>query len=135
MLSTIFAKIRLSEVLSVGIGGFLGVICRHMLSVTVRVIWPDNRFPIATFVVNMLGCLLIGWVVGLFDSKYAGSDTLRLVLIVGFLGGFTTFSSFALESLQLIKSGQIALAMFNVGIKVVLGMILVAVGFSLSKLL
>ncbi|WP_367898422.1 fluoride efflux transporter CrcB [Leptospira sp. WS58.C1] len=88
--------------LLVGLGGFFGSVCRYMISQT----FPKDSglFPISTFVVNILGSLLIGVFYGLAQGKI--SEEVRLFATVGFCGGFTTFSAFALENLKLLQSGS-----------------------------
>ncbi|TGK35692.1 fluoride efflux transporter CrcB [Leptospira andrefontaineae] len=90
------------NLLIVGLGGFLGSVCRYMISQTI----PKDFgiFPLSTFVVNIAGSLLIGIFFGLSQGKI--SEEIRLFATVGFCGGFTTFSAFALENLKLLQSGS-----------------------------
>ncbi|MEI1276868.1 fluoride efflux transporter CrcB [Leptospira venezuelensis] len=88
--------------LIVGLGGFLGSICRYMISQTIPK--ESGPFPLSTFTVNILGSLLIGIFYGLSQGKI--SEEVRLFATVGFCGGFTTFSTFALENLKLLQSGN-----------------------------
>ncbi|PJZ77531.1 fluoride efflux transporter CrcB [Leptospira neocaledonica] len=88
--------------LIVGLGGFLGSVCRYMISQTIAK--ESSPFPISTFTVNILGSLLIGIFYGLSQGKI--SEEIRLFATVGFCGGFTTFSAFALENLKFLQSGS-----------------------------
>lgn len=91
-------------------------------------------FPIGTFSVNMLGCLLIGFLGEL--ATFAGwfSPELRLLAFVGLLGGFTTFSSFGFETMQLIRNGHYIHAALNMILQTLLGLLFVYVGVYLAKL-
>ncbi|PJZ25767.1 camphor resistance protein CrcB [Leptospira hartskeerlii] len=90
------------NLLIVGLGGFLGSVCRYAISQTIAK--ESGLFPISTFAVNIVGSLLIGVFYGLSQGKV--SEEVRLFATVGFCGGFTTFSAFALENLKLLQSGS-----------------------------
>ncbi|TGK09720.1 fluoride efflux transporter CrcB [Leptospira selangorensis] len=90
------------NLLLVGLGGFLGSVCRYMISQTISK--DSGSFPLSTFAVNIIGSLLIGVFYGLSQGKI--SEDIRLFATVGFCGGFTTFSTFALENLKLLQSGN-----------------------------
>lgn len=87
-----------------------------------------------TFIVNLVGCLLIGFLAGLGVSKQWLTPSLRIFLFAGILGGFTTFSAFGLESFMLLKGSQWVLGLLNILGQVILGIILVAVGNRLGML-
>ncbi|KFN48710.1 fluoride efflux transporter CrcB [Arenimonas composti] len=91
----------------VGLGGALGAIARYGVSLALA--GSAARFPWPTFAVNVLGCLLIGLVAGVL-ARAPDGDTLRLFVVTGVLGGFTTFSAFGLETLTLMRRGDAALA-------------------------
>jgi CrcB protein len=89
-------------ILYIGIGSFSGGIARFLISKYVQ----DKvmlSFPFGTFIVNVLGCFIIGMLYGLFDAGHLMNNNLRLFLTVGFCGGFTTFSTFMNENYQLLK--------------------------------
>ena len=123
----------LNDLLFIGCGGFLGAVCRYMISVGTRLCLPLSAFPIGTFIANMLGCFLIGLAAGLIEHKNWWPEHIRLMIMVGFLGGFTTYSSFANETWQLLKTDQIMLAFLNIGLKVMIGIFLVGLGYALAK--
>ena len=118
------------EIFLVGAGSFVGGALRYTVSLPLK---SSGGFPWATFAVNLLGCLAIGLLWGLFSRYSNVSQQLVLFLSVGFCGGFTTFSTFSKESLQLIQSGNwTCLALYVAG-SVVLGILLVAAGYQISK--
>ncbi|CAG5081587.1 fluoride efflux transporter CrcB [Parvicella tangerina] len=112
------------------LGGGLGSLARYGVSVGLENYKPNN-FPIATLVANVLSCLVIGIVAYAFSSKFQ-SDEMKALILIGFCGGFSTFSTFSNETLQLMKNGQFAIAIANILISLVL-CIAVLYAFSLSK--
>ena len=115
--------------LAIAAGGALGSVARHGVNVLVHGRWPLLRFPLATLIVNVLGCLVIGVLAGLVMSDRI---TLRFYwrefLFVGILGGFTTFSTFGLDTLTLARAHSTSAAMWNVAGQVVLGLLAVRLG-------
>ena len=125
----------MKEILLVGLGGFLGSAARYKLGGLVLHLAGQGRFPFGTFTVNILGCLLIGGLMGAADRyNVLGPDT-RLFLIVGLLGGFTTFSAFGLEAMELMRRGDLGIAMLYAGASVVLGIAAVWLGFKFVSIL
>jgi fluoride exporter len=120
----------LGDILLVLIGGGIGSTCRYLVSSSAGRLFGDS-FAWGTLVVNLLGCLLIGFFVGLFDRAIL-SRAYRLILVTGFLGGFTTFSSFSLESIRMILDGSLAKGIANIGINVLLGLALTLTGLFAS---
>src|SRR4051812_35869751 len=102
------------EVLLVGIGSFIGGVARYLVSGWALHTFTSWRLPIGTFVVNFVGCLLIGLIAGLSEHRHIISSEFRLFLITGMLGGFTTFSAFGYETIFLIRSGAVDVAALNV---------------------
>jgi CrcB protein len=118
----------------IGFAGFAGTLMRYWLSD-----WTARRygetFPTGTLVVNMLGCFLAGLLFYLMFDRYLVSPTVRTVVLIGLLGGFTTFSSFGLQTFTLLRDGELALALFNIAISNIGGLLMVWVGYSLAKIL
>jgi CrcB protein len=91
-------------------------------------VFDNPWFPYGTLVVNVLGCLVIGFLAGLAETRAAFTPETRLFLFVGVLGGFTTFSSFALETLSLARDTQQVAALINIGLQLTLGLLAVWIG-------
>ncbi|MBP0131477.1 MAG: fluoride efflux transporter CrcB [Nitrospira sp.] len=116
----------------IGAGGFLGSILRYLMSGFAQSLSQSTVFPYGTLAVNMLGCLCIGFLSRLCTSSaLIGADT-QAFLVVGILGGFTTFSAFGNETMNLIREGEAALALLNVGAQVLLGLGAVWFGYTLA---
>lgn len=116
----------------VGVGGFLGSVARYAVAVALAGHPVQSRFPLATFAVNLLGCALIGVLAGLWERHPFLDPRLRLFLITGVLGGFTTFSAFGLETLGLLRDGKVAMAGLYIMSSVLLGVLAVWIGFRLA---
>lgn len=118
--------------LLVGLGGGVGSIFRYLVSVlTAKHI--HTVFPWATFVVNILGCLMIGLLIGYFEKQQALNNDLKFLFVTGFCGGFTTFSAFAIENLKLFQTGQHFTAFTYIVLSAVLGIIAVGGGMLFVK--
>ncbi|MBO6536346.1 MAG: fluoride efflux transporter CrcB [Balneolaceae bacterium] len=128
-------KPTLINLLAIGSGGFIGSIARYLLSTAVQNQLKPEQFPIGIFVVNILGCLLIGFLAGLFELKSWMNVELRLFVFVGLLGGFTTFSTFANDTFLLGKQGEMLAALINSGGQVLVGLLCVWLGYLLTRLL
>lgn len=111
----------LNHLFLVGLGGFVGSGLRFVVSGLVHRLVPFALFPWGTLVVNVLGCLAIGFLGGLLEYRGAVSPGARLFLMIGLLGGFTTFSTFAFETFALAEDAQAARALLNVLLQIVLG--------------
>jgi CrcB protein len=127
----------MSSILSIAFAGMLGVLLRYFIST-----WLDERlgnaFPWGTMAVNLLGCFLAGCVFQLmFERSITGEvhtdPWLRNALMVGFLGGFTTFSAYSVQSLILLRDNQWLAAALNVGVSNIAGIALAWAGYSLSR--
>ena len=116
--------------LLVALGGAIGSVSRFKLSGLVLHHTIDWRFPAGTFAVNVLGCLLAGILAGLAEKQHFFDADVRLLVFTGFLGGFTTFSAFGLETMNLIKRGDVAVASANVLLSVVVGLLALWLGLS-----
>jgi len=122
----------IKEIICVGIGGGIGSIFRYLTSFYSQKIFPGD-YPWGTFLVNMIGCLVIGLLLGLIEKERMLFPQMRQLLIVGFCGGFTTFSSFAAENIRLIQSGQLMLVLLYTTASVLLGLAAVGLGLYLVK--
>ena len=119
--------------LAIAVGGALGSVARHGVNVLVHDRWPLMRFPLATLAVNVAGCLIIGVLAGLVMSeRIALRFYWREFLFVGILGGFTTFSTFGLDTITLVRTGAMSSAAWNVIAQVGLGLIAVQLGMLLT---
>jgi CrcB protein len=125
-------KQALLQAAAVGAGGFFGALARYGLSGWVHRQTLLAGFPYGTLLVNLIGCLLIGVVVGLAESKELFGPEFRNFILVGLLGGFTTFSTFGYETFALIQDADYARAAISVGLHVVLGLTLVWFGYALA---
>ena len=122
----------IKSILIVGCGSFIGGALRFLVS-TLMKNESASSFPIGTLLVNILGCFLIGVIYGLFVRYSTTSHMLCLLLTTGFCGGFTTFSTFANESLQMLQAGNVAGFIGYVAASVLLGILLVLFGYNLVK--
>ena len=119
--------------LAIAVGGALGSVARHGVNVLVHGRWPMARFPFATLIVNVAGCLIIGLLAGLLMSeRLALRFYWRECLFVGILGGFTTFSTFGLDTITLARTHSMSAALWNVTAHVVIGLLAVQAGIVLG---
>lgn len=119
-------------ILLIGIGGGVGSIFRYLTSLLVTKYF-QSYYSLATLLVNIIGCLLIGLLIGIFDKQEIINHDIRLLLITGFCGGFTTFSAFASENFHLFQSGNSLAAYLNIGLSVFVGLFAVWLGVNLIK--
>ncbi|VXC28216.1 putative fluoride ion transporter CrcB [Pseudomonas sp. 8AS] len=120
-------------VIAVALGGMAGTLLRFFTSNWVSANWPQHFYG-ATLAVNIVGCLLIGYLYGLFLLRPEVPLEVRAGLIVGFLGGLTTFSSFSLDTLRLLESGQAPLAIGYALLSVLGSLLATWAGLTLTKL-
>lgn len=125
----------LRTLLLVGTGGFIGSVLRYLLSSYVQQLSKSLQFPFGTLAVNVVGCVLVGFLAELADQRSLISDETRGFLIVGILGGFTTFSAFGNETMNLLRSGEPWLAFGNILGHITLGLFSVWLGYSIASLL
>ena len=122
------------KILLIGVAGLMGTLSRYWLSG-----WADQRwgatFPIGTLGVNLIGCLAVGFLFHATEEKYLIDPAVRSAVLVGFLGGFTTFSSFAVQSFNLMRDGEVFYAGANILVSNVAGLILVWTGYAMSRAL
>lgn len=119
--------------LLVGAGGAVGAIVRHALNHVIHQRSLASVFPIGIFLINVLGSAVIGLIAGLLAAgRFEWSYSARTFVLVGVLGGFTTFSSFSLDTLALVRDGHVELALWNVAGQVGLSLLGVWAGFRLG---
>lgn len=123
-----------SQVLLVGTGGFVGAVLRYAVSGIVQQSTGSSEFPFGTVVVNVSGCLAIGFLAGVAETRQLLSADVRLFLLIGMLGSFTTFSTFGYETLALLRDGALLRAAANVTLQVGLGLTAAWGGLVLSRL-
>jgi len=119
-------------ILLVGLGGGIGSILRYLTSVVINKNF-STTFPLATFVINMLGCFIIGILVSLMDKQPWAGDNFKYFFVTGFCGGYTTFSTFANENVSLMNSNHSFIAFAYIAASVVAGLIAVWCGMVLGK--
>lgn len=118
--------------LLVGLGGAAGSILRYLTGYAADK-WVGAGFPVGTLIVNILGSFLIGLTIGLLDRYTVPNPELKYLLVVGFLGGFTTFSAFTYENVNLLQTGNITTSLLYMMGSVVAGLAAVWVGFALTR--
>jgi CrcB protein len=116
----------------VGATGAIGVLLRFAFGERLSRL-SNGAFPWQTFAVNVLGCLAIGVIAGAIDRGFSVSSSIRIAIMVGFLGGFTTFSSFALEAVRLMQGTQWTLGVGYVLVSNFAGLLAVLLGYQLSS--
>ena len=124
----------LKTILLVGFGGFAGSVARYFVS-RLNLSIDFYSIPIGTLTVNIVGSFIIGFLVGIADKSMLMTHEFRLLLMVGFCGGFTTFSSFTNENLMLMHNGQLLSILLYTGISIFFGFIAVYLGFVTSNML
>lgn len=118
------------SILLIGFGGALGSICRYLLGQWITKMNSSN-FPLGTFTVNIIGSFIIGIFIAYFSNT--SQSSVKLFLISGFCGGFTTFSAFTAENINLIQSGQWSTAFIYTLCSLVLGIVAVFLGINMMR--
>ncbi|MEK7833422.1 MAG: fluoride efflux transporter CrcB [Acidobacteriota bacterium] len=126
----------MTKLLLVLLGGAIGTGCRFgLVNLMALVLREPPKYPYATFFINITGSLAIGFLAELFDARMPVSPELRAMLLVGVLGGYTTFSSFSLETLNLIRDNKPGAALIYSAGSVVLGLLATWTGVQLARLI
>lgn len=125
----------MTNILLVGAGGFIGSALRYLASGYVQQSTKSIDFPYGTLAVNVIGCFIIGLLAQLAESRGVFTSESRLFVFTGILGGFTTFSSFGNETLNLARDSQMMNALANIGANVIIGLLAVWLGRTVSYLI
>jgi fluoride exporter len=123
---------NVSSFLLVGIGGFFGSIARFVTSRSIDA-KLNSIFPYGTFAVNIIGSFLVGFVIAWASKKIDGGENIRLLFATGFCGGFTTFSAFAFENLNLVQQRAPGTAILYISVSLIAGVLAAHAGMSLGK--
>jgi fluoride exporter len=122
----------MANYLIIGLGGFLGAIARYIVALWIGQRW-GRTFPLGTFAINISGCFLISLLMSLLTEKFMVNPQLRLFLVVGFLGAYTTFSTFEYETGTLVRDGEWSIALANVLLSVIVGFVALKAGEYIAK--
>ncbi len=122
----------IKSILIVGFGGGIGSILRYLTTFYAAKFFP-LKFPIGTFAVNFLGCFLVGLLLGYFEKNNLVNSDLKLLFVTGFCGGYTTFSAFGYENINLFQSNNTLLAFAYIGASLIFGLLAVWLGLFLAK--
>ena len=123
----------MDRVLWAGAGGFFGAALRYALGTTLARAKGGSTFPWETLVINVIGCLAIGVLGTLADSRGLITGTARVFIIAGILGGFTTYSAFGYETFQLLRNGHAAAAFGSIAMQLLLGLAAVWAGAAFAR--
>jgi len=121
-----------AQLLLVFLGSGLGGVLRYLFGGWVQRFGKEAHFPIGTLAVNLIGCLLAGLLAGAFAHRWPMREEYRVAVVIGLLGGFTTFSSFGLETYALITTGQPGRAALNIALSAGLGLAAIWLGYRLA---
>jgi len=122
----------MTNILLIGIGGFLGAVSRYGVAVWIGQRW-GRSFPLGTFIINVTGSFLIGLLMTLMAERIIENPQWRLLLVVGFLGAYTTFSTFEYETGALLRDGEWLYAGLNVVLSVFVGFLALKLGEVIAK--
>jgi fluoride exporter len=122
------------RLLIIGLAGLLGTLGRYGLSGIVARRFGET-FPTGTLVVNVIGCFLAGFLFHLMYERFLINEVVRTAIMIGFLGGFTTFSSFGLQTFTLLRDGEIVLATLNVLASNIAGLLTVWAGYAVARVI
>ncbi|MCR6516077.1 MAG: fluoride efflux transporter CrcB [Clostridium sp.] len=125
---------KFSLILLVGVGGFIGASLRYLISINAARIF-GAEFPYGTLIANILGAIVIGFVMRLSLDTTLISGNTKLFLTTGMMGGLTTFSTFSYETVSMISEGNLSFGFLNLGLNVILSFLGVVLGMAIAKLL
>ena len=125
-------KLMIKTLFLIGLGGGIGSVLRYLTSVVIEKYYA-TVFPLATLIINIFGCLLIGIIMGVVEKNQVTDSAMKWLLVTGFCGGFTTFSAFGYENIRLLQNGNIFLPFVYISSSIILGLGSVWLGFILVK--
>ncbi|WP_296150350.1 fluoride efflux transporter CrcB [uncultured Flavobacterium sp.] len=120
------------SIVLVGLGGGIGSIFRFLTGFYVSKYFP-SKFPLGTFAVNLIGCFLVGLLMGYFEKNNLIDSDMKLLFVTGFCGGYTTFSAFGYENVSLFQSNNSLLTFGYIGASLIFGLLAVWLGLFLTK--
>lgn len=120
------------KILSVAVGGAFGAVARYLINIS-PVAGVLEKFPLPTFLINVVGSFLIGFLMIVFADKVVVSENMRMAVIVGFLGAFTTFSTFEMEIFGLMRERQLLIAFLYLALSIIVGFAAVLAGVALGR--
>jgi CrcB protein len=120
-------------ILMIGAGGFLGAVARYVVSGWAQAINGNGSFPWGTLAVNLIGCILIGILMGVTENRQWFTPATRAFALVGLLGGFTTFSTFGYETFSLLKDGAVLAGAANIVLQLSLGIGGAGIGYLVGR--
>ena len=124
----------MSKLFLIGLAGFIGTLRRYWMSGIVAKRYGET-FPTGTLVVNLVGCFFVGLLFYLLEERFLVNQTVRTAVLIGFLGGFTTFSSFGLQTFTLLQDGEFGFAVLNLTASNLGGLLLVWAGYTLARII
>ncbi len=125
-------KLMIKTLFLIGLGGGIGSVLRYLTSVVIEKYYA-TVFPLATLIINIFGCLLIGIIMGVLAKNQVTDSAIKWLLVTGFCGGFTTFSAFGYENIRLLQNGNVFLPFVYISCSIILGLGSVWLGFILVK--
>lgn len=125
----------MDKLILIGVGGFIGSVMRYIVSGYVQNLSKSTGFPYGTLAVNVIGSFIIGFLFYFIESRGSFSPQMRALLLLGFLGAFTTFSTFSLETFNLLRGDEVTLALANLGANCGLGLLAVWIGRMLPEMI
>lgn len=124
----------MTRILFIGMAGLIGTLGRYWLGGLAARLYGE-AFPVGTLIVNLIGCFLAGLFFYLLQERFSINETLRAAVMIGFLGGFTTFSAYGLQTFTLLRENQLALAALNLVLSNAVGLLMVWAGYTAAKAL
>ena len=120
------------KIISVAIGGSLGAVARYLINIS-PLATAAGKFPLPTFLINISGSFLIGFLMVVFADKFEMNENVRLAVIVGFLGAFTTFSTFEMEIFGLVRDREFVTGFLYLFLSIFVGFVGVVAGVALGR--